>query len=125
MSETRNFMIPGTGSKSGKPPEKCATCKGAGMTFRVQQLGPGMVQHIQSACMDCSGTGERFSAADKCKQCQGKKISKERKLVQIHVERGMQDGEKLVLHGEGDQEPGIEPGDIIIVIDEKADDVFV
>ncbi len=32
---------------------------------------------------------------------------------------GMRDGQKIVFHGEGDQEPGIEPGDIIIVLDQR------
>ncbi|ODM86936.1 DnaJ subfamily A member 4, partial [Orchesella cincta] len=34
------------------------------------------------------------------------------------------DGEKIILRGEGDQEPGIEPGDIIIVIEEKPHPLF-
>lgn len=36
----------------------------------------------------------------------------------------MGDGEKIVFSGEGDQEPGLEPGDVIIVLDEKEHDVF-
>ena len=31
----------------------------------------------------------------------------------------MRDGQKIVFHGEGDQEPGLEPGDIIIVLDQR------
>jgi len=114
----------GSGSKSGKKPEKCTTCKGQGMTFRVHQLGPGMIQHMQSVCTECSGSGERLNAADRCKGCNGKRITKDRKVVQIHVDKGMQDGEKIVLYGEGDQEPDVSPGDIIIVIDEKPHDTF-
>merc|ERR1719244_1003325 len=36
----------------------------------------------------------------------------------------MEDGQKVVFSGEGDQEPGLEPGDIIIVLDEKEHEVF-
>jgi len=114
----------GTGSKTGKAPEKCPGCKGQGMIFRVQQLGPGMIQQIQTVCHDCQGQGERVNPADRCKNCQGKKIIKDKKIIQIHVDRGMQDGEKITLHGEGDQEPGIAPGDIIIVVDEKPHPTF-
>lgn len=37
---------------------------------------------------------------------------------------GMKDGQKITFHGEGDQEPGLEPGDIIIVLDQKDHAVF-
>lgn len=94
------------------------------MIFRVQQLGPGMIQQIQTVCGECQGQGERVNPNDRCKTCQGKKIVKDKKIIQVHVDRGMQDGEKIVLSGEGDQEPGVQPGDIIIVVDEKPHPVF-
>ena len=31
----------------------------------------------------------------------------------------MKDGQQIRFSGEGDQEPGLEPGDIVIVLDEK------
>ncbi|ELW70380.1 DnaJ like protein subfamily A member 1 [Tupaia chinensis] len=37
---------------------------------------------------------------------------------------GMQIRKKITFHGEGDQEPGLEPGDIIIVLDQKDHAVF-
>ena len=37
---------------------------------------------------------------------------------------GMEDGQKIVFNGEGDQEPNIEPGDIVIVLDEQEHDTF-
>lgn len=36
----------------------------------------------------------------------------------------MRDGQKITFHGEGDQEPGLEPGDVIIVLDQKEHSVF-
>jgi DnaJ-class molecular chaperone len=36
----------------------------------------------------------------------------------------MKDGENIRFHGEGDQEPGLEAGDVIIVLDEKEHNVF-
>ena len=36
----------------------------------------------------------------------------------------MEDGQKITFGSEGDQEPGMEPGDIIIVLDEKEHPIF-
>ena len=36
----------------------------------------------------------------------------------------MEDGKKIVFSGEGDQEPGLEPGDIVVVLEEKDHPVF-
>jgi DnaJ family protein A protein 1 len=36
----------------------------------------------------------------------------------------MDDGKKITFNGEGDQEPGLEPGDIVVVLDEKEHGVF-
>lgn len=36
----------------------------------------------------------------------------------------MKDGQRITFQGEGDQEPGLEPGDVIIVLDQKDHAVF-
>lgn len=59
------------------------------MQVRIQQLGPGMVQQIQTVCHDCQGQGERISAKDRCKQCQGRKVTRERKILEVHIEKGI------------------------------------
>uniref|UniRef100_H0XJH1 DnaJ heat shock protein family (Hsp40) member A1 n=1 Tax=Otolemur garnettii TaxID=30611 RepID=H0XJH1_OTOGA len=96
--------------------ECCANCRGTGMQIRIHQIAPGMVQQIQSVCM---GHGERISPKDRCKSCNGKK-----KILEVHINKGMKDGQKITFHGEGDQEPGLEPGHIIIVLDQKDHAVF-
>ena len=51
-------------------------------------------------------------------------MNRERKILEVSVDKGMEDGQKVTFSGEGDQEPGLEPGDIIIVLDEKAHTLF-
>ncbi|KAM3940277.1 dnaJ homolog subfamily A member 4-like [Leptodactylus fuscus] len=113
----------GRGGKKGAV-EKCTTCKGRGVQVHVQQIGPGMVQQIQTMCSECHGEGERINAKDRCKQCNGKKVVREKKILEVHIKKGMKDGQKIVFHGEGDQEPGLEPGDVVIVLDQKEHEVY-
>ncbi|MXQ90234.1 hypothetical protein E5288_WYG001917 [Bos mutus] len=112
----------GRGGKKGAV-ECCPNCRGTGMQIRIHQIGPGMVQQIQSVCMECQGHGERISPKDRCKSCNGRKIVREKKILEVHIDKGMKDGQKITFHGEGDQEPGLEPGDII-VLDQKDHAVF-
>lgn len=113
----------GRGGKKGAV-ERCPNCRGTGMQLRIQQLAPGMVQQIQTMCSECQGQGERINPKDRCKTCQSKKVVRERKLLEVNIDKGMEDGQKITFSGEGDQEPGLEAGDIIIVLDEKEHEVF-
>ncbi|XP_030221258.1 dnaJ homolog subfamily A member 1 [Gadus morhua] len=113
----------GYGGKKGAL-EKCLSCKGRGVTIKVQQIGPGMIQQIQSMCADCQGQGEKFSSKDRCKTCNGHKVERTKKVLEVHIDKGMKDGQRITFHGEGDQEPGLEPGDVIIVLDQKEHPVF-
>merc|ERR1719351_116515 len=97
----------------------CPSCKGSGMEVRVRNLGPGMYQQIQSMCNECQGKGQSINPKLMCKKCNGKKVNRERKILEVQVDKGMEDGQKITFGSEGDQEPGMEPGDIIIVLDEK------
>ncbi|XP_033824391.1 dnaJ homolog subfamily A member 4 [Periophthalmus magnuspinnatus] len=113
----------GYGGKKGAL-EKCSSCKGRGVQVKVQQIGPGMIQQIQSMCSDCQGQGEKFSSKDRCKTCQGRKVERVKKILEVHIDKGMKDGQKITFHGEGDQEPGLEPGDVIIVLDQKDHPIY-
>merc|ERR1719427_38395 len=108
----------GIGGKAGAV-QKCPNCRGTGMQVRIQQLGPGMMQQIQSMCQECHGEGERVDPKLRCKKCNGRKVNRERKILEVSVDKGMEDGQKVTFSGEGDQEPGLEPGDIIIVLDDR------
>lgn len=47
-----------------------------------------------------------------------------RSILIMVFDTGIKDGQKITFHGEGDQEPGLEPGDVIIVLDIKKHPVF-
>ena len=47
--------------------------------------------------------GEVISDRDKCPQCKGNKITQEKKVVEVHVEKGMQNGQKITFEGQADE----------------------
>ena len=69
-------MIAGIGGKEGAV-IRCTNCRGSGMQVRIQQLGPGMMQQIQSMCGECQGQGERIDPKLRCKKCNGRKVCKQ------------------------------------------------
>lgn len=116
----------GRGTKSPTiGPQKCTSCRGSGMRIRVEHVGPSIVQRIESKCNDCSGQGEVIPQKDRCKNCEGKKIAREKKIIEVHIDKGMEDGHKITFANEGDMEPGLDlPSDIIVVLDEKPHERF-
>lgn len=113
----------GIGGKKGSV-KQCAPCEGRGVVIRLRQFAPGMVQQVQMHCDKCGGQGETCDEKDRCKTCSGKKLVPDRKILEVVIPRGMEDGEKVVFRGESNQEPGVPPGDIVIVIEEKPHPVF-
>ncbi|XP_025070150.1 dnaJ homolog subfamily A member 1-like [Alligator sinensis] len=113
----------GCGVREGAQ-RRCPKCHGSGMEMRIHQLGPGMIQQIQTMCSQCQGQGEWIRPRDCCPACNGRKVVREKKILSVHLDKGMKDGQKITFHEEGDQVPGLEPGDIIIVLDQKEHPVF-
>jgi DnaJ family protein A protein 2 len=127
LSVTRDVICKtctGAGTKSGSAAGKCKTCDGRGIRMIIKQLGPGMIQQMQTVCNDCGGKGEQIKEEDKCKECKGKKVIKEKKILNVYVDKGMRHGQKVVFAGESDEAPGQEPGDIIFVLVEKKHETF-
>ena len=107
----------GRGGKEGAV-KTCSGCNGQGMKTMMRQMGP-MIQRFQTVCPDCNGEGETIREKDKCKQCNGKKTIIERKVLHVHVDKGVQTGTKIDFRGEGDQMPGVQPGDVQFEIEQK------
>ncbi|CAD6883923.1 unnamed protein product [Tilletia controversa] len=107
----------GRGGKEGSV-KKCTGCNGNGIKVVLRQLGP-MVQQMQQTCQECTGTGEVIAPKDRCKTCSGKKVVQERKVLEVRVDKGMEDGQQITFKEEADQAPNTIPGDVIFVVDEQ------
>ena len=107
----------GRGGKVGAV-KTCTGCNGQGMKTMMRQMGP-MIQRFQTVCPDCQGEGEMIRDKDRCRLCKGKKTGVEKEILKLHVDRGVPNGHKINLYGQGDQMPGHENGDVQFEIEEK------
>jgi len=124
LKVTRNVVCKGCngrGSNKEGAVQTCGACKGQGIRIISQQMGM-MIQQIQTHCNECKGKGQIIKDKDRCQKCSGAKVVPEEKQIEVHIDRGMQSGQRINFYGEGEQEPGLEPGDIVIVLKEKTDD---
>ena len=69
------LLILGRGGKKGAT-ESCGACRGTGSQVQVHQIGPGVIHQLQTVCPECKGEGERINPKDRCKGCNGKKVSR-------------------------------------------------
>jgi len=84
-----------------------------------------MIQQIQSSCTECGGEGHLVREQDRCRKCKGYKVVQERKVLEIFVDKGMKHNQKIVFSNEGDQEPGIIPGDVVILLNQEEHPVLL
>lgn len=95
---------------------ECPGCHGRGIQIQRAQIAPGFVQQVQRTCQECRGEGQIIK--DICKACKGKKRVEQEEILEVHIDKGMKDGQKILFRNKGDEEPGLEAGDIVIVLDE-------
>jgi len=90
----------------------CEGCRGQGVVMEVRQIGPGMITQMQRTCSECQGQGNNA------------KTKNERKVVEVHVEKGAMHNQKITFRGMADEIPGRETGDVHFIVQEKDHDVF-
>lgn len=112
----------GTGAND-KQSYVCKTCRGTGQRDVHQQFG-GIAFRQQVTCNVCRGEGESVPPAMKCRTCRGQKLMEERKNLNVDVEKGSKEGKKIVFRGESHQSPGLQSGDIIIIVKLEPHNVF-
>jgi len=121
---TRSVCCSSCDGKGGSNIVNCGPCQGRGVRVVVQRLGPGMISQSQQTCSACRGEGKTIQPGQECKGCNGAKIIKEKKQLDVTVSPGARPGQTVVFPSEGDQTPGNLPGDIIVEFQEKAHDRF-
>lgn len=90
----------------------CTKCNGQGAILEVRQIGPGMITQMQRTCPVCEGNG--YIAQTKS----------ERKVLEVVIDKGMKNNEKVTFRGAADETPGMEPGDVNFIIQEKEHELF-
>lgn len=101
----------------------CQDCRGRGIRVRVIQRG-NMIQQSQSPCSTCRGTGKIVDPSKRCNVCYGDKVVNETKTIEVNVEAGMMEGDKVILPSAADEAPGMEAGDVVYVIKERGSNNF-
>jgi len=114
----------GKGTSKPNGVAKCAHCKGAGYHVHIRHVAFGLAQQIQEPCGQCGGEGEVIKQKDRCRTCNGNKTIEEGKELEIFVDKGMTHNHKITFSGEGDQMPGIIPGDVILVLQQQEHATF-
>jgi DnaJ family protein A protein 2 len=136
-----NHLFSNGGREGAK--QSCSGCRGQGIQFITRQIGPGMIQRMQQVCRECNGEGEIINEKDRCKTCNGKKTIDQKKKLEIVVSPGKikclflnffkqiwlfyvgsKHEQQVRFPGESDQAPNMEPGDVIIVLQQEQHPTF-
>ena len=114
----------GKGTHNAANNQKCEVCSGSGQIKQMRMMGPGNMREVSVVCDLCNGTGETIPESGRCQTCKGKRIQKEKKVIECKVDRGAPDGEKYFFHGEADEHPEKEAGDVVFIVAQQKHDVF-
>jgi DnaJ family protein A protein 2 len=114
---TRKVICAECSGKGGSEVVVCSQCDGHGVQVKIRQIGPGMVQQMQSTCDKCKGQGEVCPERAKCKKCNGAKTIKQKEILDLWISPGMTNNEKIRFREKADEAPGTTPGDVIVVLE--------
>ena len=112
----------GTGMEPGSSVRTCPTCGGTGRIEYRQFTMLGSFVNVRT-CPECGGTGEILERP--CRKCHGEGRVKERSELSIAIPKGIEDGARLRLKGEGNAgRAGGPPGDLYITVEIQPHPVF-
>lgn len=101
MKIERNVMCKDcNGHGSNEPPVSCNQCRGTGVFTKIMQIGPGIIQKMQGVCPGCNGKGKVFKGS--CNSCKGKGVYHENTFVNVTVNPGADNDERITMQDKGD-----------------------
>jgi len=106
------------GGTGGQPEVICSKCDGKGTIVTSATVENGLRRYTAESCEQCKGTGRYIKAEDLCKECKGKKYLLFQKELNVIVEKGMKDGQKMYLSPEGVVKPCCDKGDVTVILSE-------
>ena len=113
----------GTGAKKGTSVKTCTECNGSGEISVAQNTPFGQVVNRRT-CSTCQGTGKIIP--EKCETCHGKGRVTKKKIIEVSIPAGVDQGQRLRVGGQG--EAGINggpPGDLYIVFNVRPHKRFI
>lgn len=79
-------------------------------------------QEILTICPICSG--KVIPVGKECKGCNGAKVKPSKKVLEVHIPKGVKDNHRIVMSGESSEKPGQLPGDVVFVVKIKPHPTF-
>jgi len=110
-------LCDGTKSKN-KTATPCGTCRGQGIIGRLVQIGPNMMQQIQSICPACDGRKVTIPKDQQCTQCNATGTITETVVMAIQFPPGIKNNEYTVIENQGNYMDGC-LGPVVFVIQEQ------
>lgn len=112
----------GNGAKPGTTPKTCTECGGQGKIRVQQRTMLGTMQTTQN-CSRCQGKGKLIETP--CTTCNGAGRIQRRKKVSVNVPAGIDEGQTLLVRGEGNVGTnGGQKGDLNVRISVGRDPLF-
>ena len=111
----------GSGVEPGSKVITCDVCKGYGQIKNVQRTPFGIMQTITS-CPKCRGSGKIYEQL--CRKCSGSGRNKKQDTIDVKIPKGVEDGMRLRLAGEGDYSQH-RSGDLYIDVHIPKDKEFI
>ena len=112
----------GSGAKAGSEVTTCPQCGGSGQVRSVQRTILGSMQTV-TTCPTCSGKGKIIK--EPCPKCAGKGKVKKARKIKVKIPAGIDNGQSISLHGQGDVgDKGMPNGDLYVTVRVRPHEIF-